>query len=97
MTTHPDGTVTLELIAPASKPNIPEVQRIQEAVIRVVGDADQPISKNQVAAALRANNIEASSQKIADAIEMLLMKRTLSSSAGAHNAILLSIANNESS
>jgi len=97
MTTHPDGTVTLELIAPASKPNIPEGQRIQEAVIRVVGDADQPISKNQVAAAVRTNKIEASSQKIADAIEMLLMKRTLSSSAGAHNAILLSIANNESS
>ena len=36
MTTHPDGTVTLELIAPAAKPDIPEAKRIQEAGIRVL-------------------------------------------------------------
>lgn len=28
MTTHPDETVTLELVAPASKPNIPEAKRV---------------------------------------------------------------------
>jgi hypothetical protein len=92
LNTHPDGTVTLELVAPAPEADAADsVDLLGGHIIAAVTDAAEPMSMNRIRAALSDRKVKAGKSRIDDAIEVLAHRGDLHETAGPRNARLFQL------
>jgi 5S rRNA maturation endonuclease (ribonuclease M5) len=94
MTTHLDGAVTLELIAPATeddeggKLDAKDVALVH--VLRILDDLTEPVSLRRLRALVRESNVKVSNALLDDAIEVGLHYGKIAEDAGPRSARLFS-------